>query len=45
MTAGIDYDVTFASNLQSALFGGEGLFLATLPVRDMSGFNLSPLAV
>lgn len=30
MTAGIDYDVTFASNLQSALFGGEGLFLATL---------------
>lgn len=30
MTAGIDYDVTFASNLQSAIFGGEGLFLATL---------------
>jgi uncharacterized protein (TIGR00266 family) len=30
MTADIDYDVTFASNLQSAIFGGEGLFLATL---------------
>jgi len=30
MTAGVDYDVTLVSNLKSALFGGEGLFLATL---------------
>jgi len=30
MTTGINYDVQFASNLQSAIFGGEGLFLATL---------------
>ncbi len=30
MTTGIDYDVQFASNVRSAIFGGEGLFLATL---------------
>lgn len=30
MTAGIDYDVAFVGNLKSAIFGGEGLFLATL---------------
>ncbi|KPU46194.1 hypothetical protein OXPF_03040 [Oxobacter pfennigii] len=30
MTAGVNYDVTFAGNIQSAIFGGEGLFLATL---------------
>ena len=30
MTAGIDYDVAFAGDLKSAIFGGEGLFLATL---------------
>ena len=30
MTAGINYDVEFAGNLKSAIFGGEGLFLATL---------------
>ena len=29
-TQGVDYDVQFASNVKSALFGGEGLFLATL---------------
>ncbi|SMC36962.1 TIGR00266 family protein [Papillibacter cinnamivorans] len=28
--AGVEYDVTFASDLKSGLFGGEGLFLATL---------------
>ncbi|MFZ7102911.1 MAG: TIGR00266 family protein [Peptococcaceae bacterium] len=30
MTAGISYDVEFVGNLRSAIFGGEGLFLATL---------------
>jgi uncharacterized protein (AIM24 family) len=30
MTAGIDYDIQRAGNLKSMLFGGEGLFLATL---------------
>jgi uncharacterized protein (TIGR00266 family) len=30
MTAGIDYDIAFVGNLKSAVFGGEGLFLATL---------------
>lgn len=30
MTSGIDYDVQFTGNLKSAIFGGEGLFLATL---------------
>lgn len=30
MTPGINYDVQFAGNLKSAVFGGEGLFLATL---------------
>lgn len=29
-TAGVDYDVQLAKNVKSALFGGEGLFLATL---------------
>jgi uncharacterized protein (TIGR00266 family) len=30
ITAGVDFDVQFAGNVKSALFGGEGLFLATL---------------
>jgi len=30
MTDSIDYDIALAGNLKSALFGGEGLFLATL---------------
>jgi uncharacterized protein (TIGR00266 family) len=30
MTEGITYDVEFAGSLKSAIFGGEGLFLATL---------------
>ncbi|MDO4540177.1 MAG: TIGR00266 family protein [Syntrophomonadaceae bacterium] len=30
MTSTIDYDVAFASDLKSGIFGGEGLFLATL---------------
>ena len=29
-TAGIDYDIERAGNLKSMIFGGEGLFLATL---------------
>lgn len=29
-TKGIDYDVQFVGNVKSAVFGGEGLFLATL---------------
>ncbi|WMJ76431.1 MULTISPECIES: TIGR00266 family protein [unclassified Sedimentibacter] len=29
-TAGVEYDVQFVGNVKSALFGGEGLFLATL---------------
>lgn len=29
-THGVDYDVEFVGNVKSALFGGEGLFLATL---------------
>ncbi len=29
-TNGVDYDVQFVGNVKSALFGGEGLFLATL---------------
>ena len=29
-TQGVDYDVQMAGNVKSALFGGEGLFLATL---------------
>ena len=29
-TAGIDYDIQRAGNLKSMIFGGEGLFLATL---------------
>lgn len=30
MTSGIDYDIQRAGNLKSMIFGGEGLFLATL---------------
>ncbi len=30
MTANIDYDIKFAGNIKTALFGGEGLALATL---------------
>ena len=30
MENSIDYDIQFASNIKSALFGGEGLFFATL---------------
>jgi uncharacterized protein (AIM24 family) len=29
-TQGIDYDIERAGNLKSMVFGGEGLFLATL---------------
>ena len=29
-TTGIDYDIERAGNLKSMVFGGEGLFLATL---------------
>lgn len=30
MTAGVDYDIQFVGGFKNALFGGEGLFLATL---------------
>jgi len=30
MAASVDYDVQFVGNVKSAIFGGEGLFLATL---------------
>lgn len=30
MTSSVDYDVQFAGDIKSGLFGGEGLFLATL---------------
>jgi uncharacterized protein (AIM24 family) len=30
MTKTVNYDVQFAGNIQNALFGGEGLVLATL---------------
>lgn len=30
MTAGVDFDVQFAGDIKSGLFGGEGLFLGTL---------------
>ncbi len=30
MSATVDFDVTFAGDIKSGLFGGEGLFLATL---------------
>ncbi len=33
MTAGIEYDIQRAGNLKSMIFGGEGLFLATLRGR------------
>ena len=29
-TAGIEYDIQSAGNLKSMIFGGEGMFLATL---------------
>ncbi|BES64960.1 TIGR00266 family protein [Gottschalkiaceae bacterium SANA] len=30
MTAGVDFDVQFAGDVKSALFGGEGIFLGTV---------------
>ena len=30
MTAGVQYDIQRAGNLKSMVFGGEGMFLATL---------------
>ncbi|WP_075982812.1 TIGR00266 family protein [Bacillus massilinigeriensis] len=30
MTAGVDYDIEFVKGVKTALFGGEGLFFATL---------------
>lgn len=30
ITSGVDYDIQFTGNVKSAIFGGEGLFLATL---------------
>ena len=30
MTSSVDYDVQFVGNVKSAIFGGEGLFFATL---------------
>lgn len=30
MTSGVDYNIALASGIKTALFGGEGLFLATL---------------
>ena len=30
MTENVDYDMQFAGDIKSGLFGGEGLFLATL---------------
>jgi uncharacterized protein (AIM24 family) len=34
-TDGIDYDIARAGNLKSMIFGGEGLFLATLRGRGI----------
>ncbi|MDU2240674.1 MAG: AIM24 family protein, partial [Paenibacillus sp.] len=30
MTASVDYDIEFVKGVKTALFGGEGLFFATL---------------
>ena len=30
MTSGVEYDIERAGNLKSMVFGGEGIFLATL---------------
>lgn len=30
MTSGIDYDIEYVGGIKTALFGGEGLFFATL---------------
>ena len=34
-TSGIEYDIERAGNLKSMVFGGEGLFLATLKEREL----------
>src|SRR5262249_43571900 len=42
MTAGIQYDIQRAGNLKSMVFGGEGLFLATLRGRGPVGPQSPP---
>ena len=33
----VDYDIEYIGNIKSAIFGGEGLFFATLRVRGTFG--------
>ena len=39
MTSGINYDIEFVKGVKTALFGGEGLFFATLLDQVKFGFN------
>jgi len=43
-TKGIDYDIQRAGNLKSMVFGGEGLFLATLQGHGTVWLQSMPFA-
>lgn len=40
MTQDVDYDIEMVKGVKTALFGGEGLFFATLRGQGVCGFNL-----
>lgn len=44
MTKDVDYDIEFVGGIKTALFGGEGLFFATLRGPGQYGFNHYHLA-
>jgi len=44
MSSGIDYDVQFAGDIKSAMFGGEGLFFATLKGRGSVWLQSLPIS-
>ena len=44
MTRDIRYDIEYVGRMKTALFGGEGLFFATVEGRERCGFSPFPLA-
>ncbi|MGL4758859.1 MAG: AIM24 family protein, partial [Patescibacteria group bacterium] len=43
-TGGVDYDIKFTGGFRNTLFGGEGLFLATLKGPGTVYYQTLPLA-
>ena len=45
MTTDVNYNIEMVKGVKTALFGGEGLFFATLRDLELFGFNPFHLAV